>query len=65
MTSEERVKRAVVRLNSFTEGKFAREEVEEGAPLREVIHSYDLSFQDIEDLRAIRCWLREHSELPN
>lgn len=65
MTSEERVKRAVVRLDSSTDGKFAREEVEEGAPLREVIHSYHLSFQQVEDLRAIQRWLREHPDLPN
>lgn len=57
MVSDERVKRAVVRLESSSEGSFAREEVEEGVALREVINSYDLTFQDIEDLRAIQTFM--------
>ncbi|WP_327050549.1 hypothetical protein [Halomicrococcus gelatinilyticus] len=59
MLSEERVKRAIIRLDSSREGRLAREEIEEGVSMREVMHSYDLSFQQIEDLRVVQRALRE------
>lgn len=65
MVDVERVRRAVVRLDSSQQGRYAREEVEAGMPLREVLSSYDLSLQQVEDLGAIHQWLRENDELPD
>jgi hypothetical protein len=61
----ERVRRAIIRLDSSRAGKLAREEIEAGESFREVIRSYGLENDEIEALRAIRNWRRDHGELPD
>lgn len=61
LPSKDRVRRAIVRLEETQLGRLAKEEAEEGISLREILHFYDLSFQQVEEVRAVLRWVR-HSE---
>lgn len=62
--TEEQVRRAIVRLDSSKQGRLAREEAEAGMEFREIINTYDLSFQETQAVGIIRAWVRERSGLP-
>lgn len=53
MVRRERVQEAVVRLDQTHDGRMAKEEAESGMDFIEIIASYDLTAQEVEDIRAI------------